>query len=221
MFFSDFSDIPRLIKSTHTTIFAIAPDTALDLPHPLEIAPLPGKSTITIDQIRELTKLSQAKQTTERFIIIRHAEQLGPESANALLKLLEEPGNNYHFVLLTLEPYALLPTILSRTSLFIPHTQNSLSKKPLVSEQTITLAKRLLSATPANLPSLADEIAKIKDGSRQAALAATATAIELAYKSYFATKNPRFLKRIPKLILLHRNLKANGNLKLHIVADLC
>src|SRR6201999_3807744 len=36
-------------------------------------------------------------------------------AANALLKTLEEPGQKTHFILLTSQPEALLPTILSRT----------------------------------------------------------------------------------------------------------
>ena len=221
MFFDNLSALPRLIKSSHTTIFAIEPDTPLNLKNSLEISPLDGKTVITIEQIRTIITASTAKQSEERFIIIRHAELLNPEASNALLKLLEEPSDNYHFVLLTMEPSALLPTILSRANLFIPRIKEPLAQKPVASEEVVALAKRLLSAAPANLPALADEIAKNKDNSRNLALAATATAIELAYKSYFATKNPRFLAKIPKFITLHRNLKGGGLLKLHIVADLC
>ena len=39
--------------------------------------------------------------------------------------------------------------------------------------------------------------------------------------SYFATKNPAFLKKLPKLLTLHDNLKQNGHIKLHLIADLC
>ena len=220
MFFNDLSDIQRLAKSSHATIFAVDPTTTINLPQAINISPRQDKQGITIEQIREIINLSHSKQTAEQFIIIRSAETMGQSAANAFLKLLEEPSNNYHYILLTTEPHALLPTILSRASLFFPRVQNSLSQKPAASAEVIATAKRLLAATPTDLPHLADELAKPKD-SRKETLEIVATAIELAYKSYFATKNPNFLKKIPKLINLHQNLAGGGLLKLHIVADLC
>ena len=221
MFFDDLTDIPRLARSAQTTIFAVAPDTEINLPNALNISPLPDKNAISISQIREIVELGKSKQTSEQFIIIRQAELLNTEPSNALLKLLEEPKDNYHYILVTSEPSELLPTILSRANLFVPRVKDTLSKSPNADAKTMSLAKKILTATPAQLPALADEIAKIKDSARAKAISATAVAIELAYKSYFATKKASFLAKIPKLINLHQNLKGNGNLKLHIVADLC
>jgi DNA polymerase-3 subunit delta' len=50
-----------------------------------------------------------------KVFLIRRAEELSVSAANALLKTLEEPGSKTHFVLLSSQPEALLPTILSRT----------------------------------------------------------------------------------------------------------
>jgi DNA polymerase III subunit delta' len=50
-----------------------------------------------------------------RIIIVKRAEELSTNAANALLKTLEEPLAKTHFVLLTSRPDMLLPTILSRT----------------------------------------------------------------------------------------------------------
>ena len=221
MFFDNASDIPRLARSSQTTIFAINPDTAIDVSHAIEITPPDNKQGITIEQIREVIEISKSKQSNEQFIIIRHAETLGQNAANALLKLLEEPSANYHYVLLTLEPHSLLPTILSRANLFVLQVKDPLNQKPSATPEVIALAKRLLTATPEQLPTLADELAKNKTDARSQAMAVVATAIELAYKSYFATKKSSFLTKIPKLIQLHQNLQSNGLLKLHIVADLC
>ncbi len=73
---------------------------------------------ISIDQIRTLV-LSRAAfaphEGRAKVFVIRRAEELSVSAANALLKTLEEPGANTHFVLLTSQPEALLPTILSRT----------------------------------------------------------------------------------------------------------
>jgi DNA polymerase-3 subunit delta' len=47
--------------------------------------------------------------------IVRAADELTPQAANALLKTLEEPGPRTHFVLLSSRPNRLLDTVLSRT----------------------------------------------------------------------------------------------------------
>ena len=46
------------------------------------------------------------------------AQEASPEAANALLKLLEEPPNRSYFLLTTVEPRRLLPTIRSRAVTF-------------------------------------------------------------------------------------------------------
>src|SRR5205085_11813827 len=50
-----------------------------------------------------------------KVFVVRRADELSVSAANALLKTLEEPGARTHFILLTSQPDALLPTILSRT----------------------------------------------------------------------------------------------------------
>jgi DNA polymerase-3 subunit delta' len=49
-----------------------------------------------------------------KIVLIPEADNLNPESQNALLKNLEEPGKNNYFILTTSKPQLLLPTILSR-----------------------------------------------------------------------------------------------------------
>jgi DNA polymerase-3 subunit delta' len=73
---------------------------------------------ISIDQIRTLVLTRAAFAPHEgraKVFIIRRAEELSVSAANALLKTLEEPGQKTHFILLSSQPEALLPTILSRT----------------------------------------------------------------------------------------------------------
>jgi DNA polymerase III subunit delta' len=78
----------------------------------------PETQDISIDQIRSLV-LSRAAfaphEGRAKVFIVRRAEELSVSAANALLKTLEEPGNKTHFILLSSQPEALLPTILSRT----------------------------------------------------------------------------------------------------------
>jgi DNA polymerase III subunit delta' len=78
----------------------------------------PETQEISIDQIRLLVLARSAFAPHEgraKVFVIRRAEELSISAANALLKTLEEPGAKTHFILLSAQPEALLPTILSRT----------------------------------------------------------------------------------------------------------
>ena len=69
---------------------------------------------ISVDSIRRLYELTKTIETGKRVIVIDYAERMASQAQNAFLKLLEEPGVNTHFILLTHEPSRLLPTIQSR-----------------------------------------------------------------------------------------------------------
>jgi DNA polymerase-3 subunit delta' len=74
------------------------------------------KKEISIAQIKEVQR-STALQPYEgryRVFIIDGAEYLNEESANCLLKTLEEPPARVLFILLTVNDSRLLPTIVSR-----------------------------------------------------------------------------------------------------------
>lgn len=71
---------------------------------------------ITVHQVRALSdffNLSTHRQGL-RIILLHPAESLNPASANALLKMLEEPPPATLFVLVSSQPERLLPTIRSR-----------------------------------------------------------------------------------------------------------
>ncbi|MFN3202828.1 MAG: DNA polymerase III subunit delta' [Bradymonadia bacterium] len=71
---------------------------------------------IKIDQIRTLQQALSYKayEAHRRVVILLDAHAMNPATANALLKTLEEPGPNTHFILVSAAPHLLLPTILSR-----------------------------------------------------------------------------------------------------------
>ena len=73
---------------------------------------------IGVEQIRRLV-LSRAgfapHEGRALVFIVRDAEELTQQAANALLKTLEEPPLRMHFVLLTSRPRRLLDTVRSRT----------------------------------------------------------------------------------------------------------
>ncbi|MFW5440329.1 MAG: DNA polymerase III subunit delta' [Methylophilaceae bacterium] len=75
------------------------------------------KSQISVAQIRQLydyLSLSTHQVEGSRIILISPAETLNIASANALLKMLEEPPANTLFLLVASQPQRLLPTIISR-----------------------------------------------------------------------------------------------------------
>jgi DNA polymerase-3 subunit delta' len=75
------------------------------------------KSTqIVIEQIRDLQDALAVTghQSSRRVIVVDPAEAMNPFTANALLKLLEEPPEGCVFVLVSSAPLRLLPTIRSR-----------------------------------------------------------------------------------------------------------
>lgn len=78
------------------------------------VAPSPGN--IRIEQVREIVREAHLRPFSGRgrTFILREADRLTEEAANALLKVLEEPPEGTRFILLTAMPGALLPTIRSR-----------------------------------------------------------------------------------------------------------
>lgn len=75
----------------------------------------PEKDQIRLEKAREvLDFLSLQSLSAERFVVVERAELLNPQSANSLLKMIEEPPVGTCFFLLTTNVTALLPTIRSR-----------------------------------------------------------------------------------------------------------
>lgn len=74
----------------------------------------PVKTNIPVSTVRQLVEGLATTSSLPRLVWIKDAECLGRESSNTLLKVLEEPPNNTHFVLTTDNYKSLLPTILSR-----------------------------------------------------------------------------------------------------------
>ena len=179
---------------------------------------------INVDDIREIIDLCKTKQSQPFFIVISQAETMNEAAQNAFLKLLEEPPQNYHFVLLTRDASSLLSTILSRANLYTERIKNVLESPVNRDETTKIYAKRIISAKQSEMIRIYNDISKekaYKKNSRNYVLEIIDTAIEISYKSFFATKNPAFLRKIDNLLKLSSNLKQNGNVKLHFIADLC
>jgi DNA polymerase-3 subunit delta' len=97
--------------------------------HPDVVVVQPDGAFIKIDQVRAVIAevAYQPFEGRYRVVILDRADQMRPEAANSLLKTLEEPPSRTILVLVTTQPYLLLPTIRSRAQIFpftaIPNDQ--------------------------------------------------------------------------------------------------
>jgi len=221
MFFDDINQIPKITAENGFSLFVLPTIPTLNFKNSYTVEPKDGK--IRIDQIRDIMDFVGNKSHTDRYILVINAEKMNIEAQNAFLKLLEEPQENYHFVFLANSISGLLETILSRAAIYVLRQDNPITAPINADEDLKNLAKLLITTNGRNLVQLANTCTdkKLHKNPREDVLAATAVAIEMLYKSYFATQNPKFLKKINQLLTLHQNLTKNGHIKLHIVADLC
>src|ERR1041385_1951524 len=79
----------------------------------LVVAP---KRVLRVEQMRQIEKEANFRpfEGKARVFLVDEADKLNDASANALLKVLEEPPRTSHLILITARPAMLLPTILSR-----------------------------------------------------------------------------------------------------------
>lgn len=220
MFFDDTSDILRIARASSCVIFVLPKDIKIEIKGAIVLAP-DEKSIITIEQVKKLISRLSMRQVNEQYIIIRPADLMGEEAANAFLKNLEEPNEKVHFILVTDEPSKLLPTILSRSAIYFLKRPAEIMGEIKADKKIKDLAKRLLVARGNDLVKVAEDISSVKENKREYALNVVAVAIEMLYKSYFITNKEVFVKKLPKFLYLYENLFKNGHIKLHLVADLC
>ena len=83
------------------------------------------KKNIDINQVRDLISILNKSSFNEkpRFVLIDNIELLNTNSINALLKILEEPTTNVHFILIN-NNKKILPTLLSRCLNFKVYLSN-------------------------------------------------------------------------------------------------
>ena len=74
------------------------------------------RDIISVEDIRELTPFLSlsAAEGGRRVVIVDAADEMNPQAANALLKMLEEPPAKTVMLLVSHQPSGLLPTIRSR-----------------------------------------------------------------------------------------------------------
>jgi len=105
-----------LDKLDEKTMEKIREEISLKAQDPYHRMAIPKAQVIKISSIREVIREDSLSlyQHGYRAVIVMQAEEVGTESANALLKVLEEPNPGAVFILTTSKRSALLPTIVSR-----------------------------------------------------------------------------------------------------------
>lgn len=117
----------------------IAANTPSDI---IRLTPEDGKSTISTEQVRDLTAKLRTYATVRRVIIIDPADAMTESAQNALLKALEEPGAQTHFLLVTSRRSQLLATIQSRCQSLVLHRTSPAQDAALLADTTLTPAER-------------------------------------------------------------------------------
>jgi DNA polymerase-3 subunit delta' len=120
------------------------------------------RTVITVDETRETISFFGSTAAIEgwRVCIVDTVDELNPQAANALLKILEEPPQQSLFLLVSHAPARVLPTILSRC--------RKLPLRPLAVDDVVhaaTLAANIAIDDPALL-----EAAEAAEGSVARAL---------------------------------------------------
>ena len=113
----------------------------------LVVAP---KRVLRVEQMRQIEKEANFRpfEGKARVFLVDEADKLNDASANALLKVLEEPPRTSHLILITARPAMLLPTILSRCQMirFAPlapaEIESHLLKNKLADNKTAKLRAR-------------------------------------------------------------------------------
>lgn len=122
----------------------------------------PEKGLISIDRVRRLYEQTKSIQQGRRVIVIDDADSMSVDAQNALLKLLEEPVENVHFILTSHVSEKLLPTIKSRVQhVRVQHTTDEQSRAVLdqfeLTDTQKVQALFLASGRPAELTRLASD----------------------------------------------------------------
>lgn len=122
-----------ILAGHHPDLRVICPDSVMAIEQPERVASstkTPSKQ-IRVEQLRELTTWfnTATHRGGARVAILYPAESLNVISANALLKVLEEPPIHTVFLLIAHQYEQLLPTIISRCRrlpLAVPEPESSL-----------------------------------------------------------------------------------------------
>ena len=104
--------VPLLVE-THPDVWVVVPD-------PVRLKNPVARPVLRVGQLRAVQRAAYFKPTARRRVfIVDGAETMRADLANIFLKILEEPPETATLMLLTTNPYLLLPTIRSRCQTFL------------------------------------------------------------------------------------------------------
>jgi DNA polymerase-3 subunit delta' len=197
---------------------------------------------IFIEDVRAIQEMVRTSSPKSRTVVALYdAAKMTSQAQNALLKLLEEPRNNLHFILLSTHPQRLLPTVRSRCQfvqmpsviqielpsdkkakiLFMADGSESeverLSKDPeyyAQQERRFGAAKRLLSAHAAEQLAA---VAEVKE-SREHALELLHAALVVVRFMLVRKPTKELHARAKKILQAEKSLQQNGNVRLWLLA---
>lgn len=118
--------MPNVSEETAQKIDPYGPEAVLKdpwtaaTPPPSAQIPVGGEGTeptypMMVAGVRGLASRLAMAERKNRVVLVPFAEQLNPSSSNALLKILEEPPANVHFLMAAPAAERVLPTIRSRS----------------------------------------------------------------------------------------------------------
>ncbi len=146
---------------------------------------LDGRPAYHVEDVRAIRGFLslRAGQHGRRVVRIDSIERCTVAAANALLKVLEEPGSNVAFILTTTSPERVLPTIRSRAMLYRLQAVPRKDMADLLAAAHVppaTIADVLTAApgqlgTAAHLASDANELAAVRDADAVATAISTQT----------------------------------------------
>ncbi len=107
---------PPLAKLSDEDVAAVREQVERKAKNPYHQIVIPRAGMIKINSIREIRRETAYRSAAagKKVFVILDAEKMNDESANALLKTLEEPPSRTMLILTTTQPGQLLPTLLSR-----------------------------------------------------------------------------------------------------------
>ncbi|MBU2595324.1 hypothetical protein KJ713_00630 [Patescibacteria group bacterium] len=172
------------------------------------------RTRILIDQIREVKRKLSLKSSGRRVVMIKRAELLSEDAANAFLKTLEEPSPQTIFILTASNIKQVLLTIISRCHNF--YLPEGLNKK---NHERAKRIKEFLAADLVQRFQLAKEIAEVKGkGARAISDLERFLRIEMLKNSDLKEKK-RIAREIKKITGSRLLLKQNVSVRL-ILEDL-
>ena len=122
----------RVLSGTHPDVHTVVPEK--------------GKQIIGVGVMREVLDTVSVKSFEDgaKVILIPQAERMNAAAQNCLLKTLEEPPERTVFFLITDQPAALLPTIVSRCRVvrFHPLTEEACAARLIALGQPPETAKK-------------------------------------------------------------------------------